>query len=76
MQEIGNVAFAGLIVGLVQVAKNMGLKNEFAPILAIVLGVGLSFLTTGTIAEKIIGGVVVGLSAVGLYSGAKATAQI
>lgn len=65
--------FASLIpiaVALVEVAKRTGLPTRFAPLLAVVLGL------LGTVALghfDIINGVVVGLSAAGLYSGVKTT---
>jgi len=64
-----------VVVGVVQVAKTLGLPTRFAPLLAVVVGVlivlGLSlFQATFSV---ILTGVVVGLSAVGLFSGVRAT---
>lgn len=64
-----------VIVGLVQVAKGAGLPTRFAPLLSVVLGVGGLIVLTmfKPIAEVIFAGLVVGLTACGLYSGVKTT---
>ena len=72
------ILFAGLaavpiVAGIVQVAKPIGLPHAWAPVLALVLGVGgsvgLSY-TAGdaTIQVAVVQGLAVGLSASGLYS--------
>ena len=65
-----------VVIGLVQLAKKTGLPARWCPLLAVVLGVlGLSALTFfQPVTEVILTGIVIGLSAVGLYSGARATA--
>ena len=65
-----------VVIGIVQAAKTMGLPTQFAPLLAIVLGIimslGLSlFEATFSV---IMTGLIIGLSACGLYSGVKTTA--
>jgi len=64
-----------VVIGVVQVAKQMGLPTKFAPLVAVLFGViaaiGLSFFQA-TFAV-IITGVIIGLSACGLYSGVKTT---
>lgn len=72
------VAAVPSIVGLVQVLKEMGLPGRFAPgasvLLGILAGVGQVFAsaggTNGTIAQAVVTGIALGLSASGLYSGA------
>lgn len=60
--------------GLVEVAKRAGLPNRFAPLLAVTLGV-ISGMGLRQPQESmmigIIEGVVIGLSAVGMYSGTR-----
>jgi hypothetical protein len=65
-----------ITVGLVEVAKTIGLTTKYAPLASLVIGVGASFLfPAATVALTILFGVIVGLTACGLYSGAKATIQ-
>jgi len=74
----GNLEFIlpivlGLIVGLVQAARLIGLPTKYAPILAIVLGVIMSvvYLGNNSIKNGILIGLWLGLGSVGLYSGFK-----
>ncbi|AVJ51223.1 holin [Microbacterium phage PuppyEggo] len=70
------------IIAIVTLAKDLGLRSTFAPILAIVVGVafalfdlfsiGDSVIGTQTILQAIAAGVLLGLSAAGLYDGARA----
>lgn len=69
-----------LIVGVVQVIKNVGLPSKYAPPVAIVLGIGASFLIgqSGAIetvdwnyADYVLAGIISGLGSVGLYSTAQ-----
>ena len=65
-----------LIIGVTEIVKRIGLEPKWCPLVAIVLGVGLNFIgkVVGAEAgELVIGGLVAGLTAVGLYSGAKNT---
>jgi len=69
---------AAVIVGLVELAKGQGLPSRYAPVLAVCLG--LLFATLGKLDDPTVGtwlqvellGLITGLSASGLYSGAKA----
>lgn len=77
--EIAGIAIVPLIVGLVEVGKRLGLGSELAAPLAVALGVAISLgyrAATGLPqgAEwfgAVIVGLALGLSAAGLYSGAK-----
>jgi hypothetical protein len=63
-----------VVIGLVEVAKRIGVPEKFAPLVSLILGLGLSFLgfvANPDLASTIIGGIIIGLSAVGLYSGTK-----
>lgn len=73
---IYDVALVPLVMGLVQVAKALGLSNKFAPLVAVILGIVLGVATTpDDVLKGIIVGIAVGLSAVGLYSGTKNTIE-
>lgn len=67
-----HLALIPITVGLVEVVKRGGLPVRYAPVVAVVFGVAGSFSIGGAITEVILGGIVVGLSAAGLYSGTSA----
>ena len=75
---IYGLPIAAVIVGLVELAKGQGLPSRYAPVLAVALG--LLFATLGRLDDPTVGtwlqtellGLITGLSASGLYSGAKA----
>ena len=73
--EITLSIITAIVIGLVQVAKTMGLPSRYAPLLAIILGVlGLLVITWFAPEAKVVfTGIVVGLTACGLYSGVKKT---
>lgn len=65
-------ALVPVTIGLVEVVKVTGLPDRFAPISSILIGVALGILVLPTLIDAILGGVIVGLSASGLYSGTRA----
>lgn len=66
------VALVPLIVGLVEVAKQVGLPSRLAPALSVLLGICAGFaLETSGAAEALVTGLMLGLSASGLYSAGK-----
>lgn len=69
---IAGVGAVPLIIGLMQLAKSLGLPSKLAGLGAVVLGVGMSFLYSYYSAEiwytALVTGLAVGLSAAGLYS--------
>ena len=71
MTEI--VALIAIIVGISQVLKSAGLTPKYIPLLNLALGVGLSmfFLSNLGMKESILQGLIVGLSASGLYDQSK-----
>lgn len=73
MIEVG-VAGA-IIVGLVEALKQTGyLTSRWASLVAVALGViGFVFIGEGEVGIRVIGGIISGLTASGLYSGTKAT---
>jgi hypothetical protein len=74
---------SGVIVALVEGAKRLGLPARWAPLLAVCLGLLCGVLAQlAAVAphvhiwyEAAGGGIVLGLSAAGLYSGAKALTE-
>ena len=69
------LALIPILVGVNQVLKTLGIPKRFVPITSILLGVGISFIVPGvaTMFVAVVGGAVIGLSAVGLFSGTRAT---
>lgn len=59
------------VLALVEIVKRLGLPVSYAPVAAIVLGVGISMLVQGYAVETIVQGFMLGLSASGLWSGSK-----
>jgi hypothetical protein len=72
------IAIIPAIVGLVQVAKDLGAPSNFAPAIAVVFGLlaGFAQFYAGQLPwiSAAITGIALGLSAVGLYAGAKTVA--
>ncbi len=68
---------SAVIVGLVQVAKSIGLPAKWSALVAVCLGVlgGFLWLSPGDWRGAVLGGIIAGLTASGLYSGGKATAE-
>jgi len=61
-----------VVIGLTEVIKRAGAPIKYVPVISIILGTALAFLVGGQeIRELIFSGIVYGLSASGLYSGAK-----
>ena len=69
------VAIVPVIIGLVQVAKTVGLPSNYAPFASIVFGMVLVALTGLTWQGIVIQGIIAGLAASGLFSGTKTTIQ-
>lgn len=67
------IALVPLIVGLVEVVKRaVGLPASLAPLVAVAIGLALAYLVgEGSVAERVVTGLALGLSAVGLYSSSR-----
>ena len=69
-----------VIIAIIQMIKSFGLNQKYSPIIAVILGIGFSLVMAyygNTVEyEAIIKGLIVGLGAVGLYSGTKNTAEL
>lgn len=72
MYELYNVAIIPLIIGVVEMFKKAGLPAKYSPFIAVIIGIllGVFFLASNT-KEGIIIGLMIGLSASGLYSSTK-----
>ncbi len=58
------------VMGIVEAIKKAGLPSKYAPLVSLALGIAASFLVPGdTVGSTVFTGVVIGLSASGLYSG-------
>ncbi|QBX91084.1 hypothetical protein PHGAL3_0045 [Phage Altai3] len=76
--EAYDVALIPIITGLVGVFTQLGLRKKFAPIVSLVLGllIGIFYVYPGDIKGGILVGLMLGLSATGLYSGVKNTKEL
>lgn len=76
--EVYDVAVIPIITGLVGVFTQLGLRKKFAPIVSLVLGllIGIFYVYPGDIKGGILVGLMLGLSATGLYSGTKNTKEL
>lgn len=70
------LALVPIVVGLVEIVKGVGLPARFAGLASLLLGIGGAFLIGGAISEVVLGGLVVGLTASGLYSAGRSTLKI
>lgn len=73
--EYAGIGIIPLLIGILEVLKRIGLNEKFVPVISLLLGItiGLFLISNGDIKDGIVQGVYIGLSAVGLYSGAKNT---
>lgn len=77
METITTIATVPAVLALVTLAKDLGLPRNLSPILAIVLGIGLTILDglagrgISNWYQEISVGLILGLSASGLYDSAK-----
>lgn len=73
--QVTDVVLIAVIIGLVEVASRVGLPKKAAPAVSIALGIagGIVYISPGDPKTGIIAGIIIGLSSIGLYSGAKNT---
>lgn len=69
--DLGGVVL--VIIGVTEAIKRAGMSSRWAPIVALLIGVGFSFLIWGVSGGSVISGIVAGLTACGLYGGTKKT---
>lgn len=66
-----------VVTGLVELVKTAGFPSRFAGVLSLLLGLGGAFLIGGeAISVLVLQGIIVGLSASGLYSATRATFNV
>ncbi|PKR83319.1 hypothetical protein [Heyndrickxia camelliae] len=72
MLEVYDVAIIPLILGVVELFKRAGVPKKYSPFIAVILGLLFGIFYLGSnIKQGIIVGLMLGLSASGLYSGTK-----
>lgn len=75
IQLIGSISAVAIIIGVIEALKKFNLDPKMAPVVAIILGLavsfGLSYYGETKAFEAIVTGLAIGLSSVGLYSGSK-----
>ena len=65
-----------VVVGLTQVVKLLGLPSKFSAVVSLIFGLCISFLIPAALLrDTILFGIVAGLSASGLWSGAKTAVE-
>jgi hypothetical protein len=71
--QVYDIAILPVIIGLVSLCIKMGLPKKLSPLIAVILGItaGIVYIAPDNIQQAILAGVTIGLSASGLYSGAK-----
>lgn len=69
--DVYSAVFIPVLIGLTQVAKLVGLPDRALPIFVIALGLGLAYYSK--MEMPLLNGLVMALSSMGLYSGAKKT---
>lgn len=74
METIAGFSIIAIVVALVELAKRLGLPDRLSPLVALGFGIGFSFLSSGISIDSGVAGLVVGLSACGLWSGVKSLA--
>lgn len=67
------VALIPVTTGIIEVIKRLGLDSKFAPLLSILVGIALMFLTIVAWQVAVAQGIIIGLAASGLYSGTTRT---
>jgi L-cystine uptake protein TcyP (sodium:dicarboxylate symporter family) len=75
--EVYNVAIIPLIVGVVELLKQVGLPTKFSAVVAAALGIiiGIVYVAPDDILRGVLVGLSLGLAASGLYSGVKNTVE-
>jgi len=78
MLEITDVIVVPVIVGLVEGAKKLGMPAKLAPAVDLVLGIaaGFVYIAPGDPKLAVFYGLLMGLTAAGLYSGTKSTLKV
>ncbi len=70
-----DVGIVPILIGVLEVFKRLGVPVKYVPIIAVMLGLILGLTIEGLHIEGALKGLAYGLSACGLYSGAKASIE-
>ena len=74
---LGIAVLIAFTVGITEVIKRLGLPSKFSPLVSLIVGIGLAILAlTDTMTNKIITGIMCGLSASGLWDNGKKTVEM
>ncbi len=75
--QVYDVMISPLIVGIVEIFKQLGMPKQFSPVLSVALGMvlGVFYVSPDDILKGLLLGTSLGLGAVGLYSGTKNTKE-
>ncbi|EJQ36717.1 hypothetical protein IEC_03048 [Bacillus toyonensis] len=69
---VGLAVMIGIVVGLSQIVKTIGLQTKYVPLLNVTLGIVLGVLFLGgDIKTNVFQGIIIGLSASGLFDHTK-----
>ncbi|MGH1288688.1 holin [Bacillus toyonensis] len=69
---VGLAVMIGIVVGLSQIVKTIGLQTKYVPLLNVTLGIVLGVLFfDGDIKTNVFQGIIIGLSASGLFDHTK-----
>lgn len=71
METLAGFSTVAIILALTELAKRVGVPTQFAPLVSLALGIGLAFLVAGLTVDNFVTGLILGLSASGLWSGTK-----
>ena len=71
--EVSDIVLIPVIIGLTEILKMYGLPKKLIPIISLLLGIGggIFYLFPDDWKSGILGGIIMGLSASGLYSSGK-----
>lgn len=75
--SVYGIALVPVVVAMVELLKRAGVPKKFSPFIAVALGIfcGFYYLAPGEPQKAVFLGVVIGLSAIGLFSGTKNTME-
>lgn len=73
MNEAMMLIVIAVVTAIIELTKQLNFPKKFSLILALILGLGFNilFVKDSDTAQVLINGLIIGLSAVGLYSGPK-----
>lgn len=73
--ELTFVYLVGIVMGVTEVVKRVGISGRYAPALSLIFGVIGGYFFFGGNVQGIAQGIVAGLTAPGIWSGVKTTTK-